>query len=115
MESDLKTLSHRNLFCKYADDTNLSVPDKSDFGLNEEFIKIENWARMNKLSADYQSRQDKRDCFQATQSKTFLPTFRLSIILKRLMVVNLLGVLLPINFCFDAQVGNVLKISGSIC
>ena len=33
------------------------------------------------------------------------------------MVVNLLGVLLPIrpNFCFDAQVGNVLKISGSIC
>jgi len=49
MESDLKTLSHRNLFCKYADDTNLSVPDKSDFGLNEEFIKIENWARMNKL------------------------------------------------------------------
>ena len=26
MESDLCTLSHRNLLCKYADDTNLIVP-----------------------------------------------------------------------------------------
>ena len=49
MESDLKTLSHRNLFCKYAEDTNLIVPGNSDIGLSEEFISIENWARANKL------------------------------------------------------------------
>ena len=45
MESDLKTLSRRNLFCKYADDTNFFVPGNSDIGFNEEFINIKNWAR----------------------------------------------------------------------
>ena len=49
MESDLKTLSRRNLFCKYANDTNFFVPGNSDIGFNEEFINIKNWARANKM------------------------------------------------------------------
>ena len=49
MESDRKTLSHRKLFCKYADGTNLIVPGNSDIGLNEEFINIDkNLAIANK-------------------------------------------------------------------
>jgi len=40
MESDLRTLSHRNLLCKYADDTNLIVPSNSDIGLHDEFHKF---------------------------------------------------------------------------
>jgi len=48
-----KTLSHRNLFCKYADDTNLILPGNSDIGLNEEFINIENWPRANKMIINF--------------------------------------------------------------
>ena len=49
MESDLRTLSHRNLLCKYADDTNLIVPGNSDIGLHDEFSHICNWAKANKM------------------------------------------------------------------
>jgi len=49
MDSDLRTLSHRNLLCKYADDTNLIVPGNSDIGLHDEFSHICNWAKANKM------------------------------------------------------------------
>jgi len=52
MESDLRTLSHRNLLCKYADDTkphcSYSRPN-SDIGLHDEFSHICNWAKANKM------------------------------------------------------------------
>jgi len=40
--SDLRTLFHRKLLCKYADDTNLIVPRRnySDIGLHDEFSHI---------------------------------------------------------------------------
>ena len=49
MESDLRTLSHRNLLSKYADDTNLIVPGNSDIKLHDEFSHICNWAKANKM------------------------------------------------------------------
>jgi len=49
MESDLRTLSYRNLLCKYADDTNLIVPGNSDIKLHDEFSHICNWAKANKM------------------------------------------------------------------
>ena len=75
-------------------------------GINEEFINIENWARANKMIINFS--KTKTDCFQATRSKTFLLILRLSIILNRLMLLTY-WVFFSNNFCFDAQVGNVLK------
>jgi len=40
MESDLKTLSAINILFKYADDTNLLVPEKTDVHLSAEFENI---------------------------------------------------------------------------
>ena len=40
MESDIRTLSLSNLLFKYADDTNLLVPEHTDVGLTEEFDHV---------------------------------------------------------------------------
>ena len=44
MESDLKALSAINILFKYADDTNLLVPEKTDVQLSAEFENILQWA-----------------------------------------------------------------------
>ena len=40
MESDLRTLSPKNIVEKYADDTNVLVPADSDIGLLQEFNHV---------------------------------------------------------------------------
>jgi hypothetical protein len=49
LESDLHPLSVQNLIFKYADDTNLLVPQHSDFSMVDEFNHIQDWARQNKM------------------------------------------------------------------
>ena len=44
MESDLHPLSDANVIFKYANDTNLLVPEHTDCTLAEEFSHIERWA-----------------------------------------------------------------------
>ena len=48
MESDLRTLSRKNVLCKYADDTNILVSSSSDIDLVNEFDNIKEWALENK-------------------------------------------------------------------
>jgi len=49
MESDLCTLSPKNIVVKYADDTNVLVPADSDIGLLQEFNHVKQWAEDNKM------------------------------------------------------------------
>ena len=46
MESDLRTLSPKNIVVEYADDTNVLVPA---FGLLQEFDYVNQWAEDNKM------------------------------------------------------------------
>jgi len=49
MESDLHPKSSDNRLMKYADDTNLLVPETSNCTLTEEFVHIKHWATANKM------------------------------------------------------------------
>ena len=49
MESDLKLKSPCNMLLKYADDTNLAVPELTDVTLSDEFSHIKQWAYHNKM------------------------------------------------------------------
>jgi len=40
MEGDLKAVSSNNLLFKYADDTNLLVPEITDVDIKDEFNKV---------------------------------------------------------------------------
>ena len=50
LESDLKPKSSINKIFKYADDTNLLVPVMTDVELCEEFIAVQDWALINKMT-----------------------------------------------------------------
>ena len=106
MESDLRTLSHRNLLCKYADDTNLIVPGNSDIGLHDEFSHICNWAKANKMIINLG--KTKEIVFRCPNARSFHMPLPISSI-EQVDVVNLLGILLSCNFCFDAQVCNAVS------
>ena len=49
LAADLKACSPVNLILKYADDTNLLVPQCSDTSILDEFEAIRNWTRLNKM------------------------------------------------------------------
>ena len=49
MEGDIHPISIINLMFKYADDTNLIVPENTDVCLLEEIDHIKEWARKNKM------------------------------------------------------------------
>ena len=49
VESNLKPLSSQNDIFKFADDTNLLVPENSDVGIEIEFNHVKDWAILNKL------------------------------------------------------------------
>jgi len=49
LAADLKACSPVNLILKYADDTNLLVPQCSDTSILDELEAIRNWTRLNKM------------------------------------------------------------------
>jgi len=49
LESDLKPISNVNIVFKYADDTNLLVPEHTDVQLCDEYKAIKLWALRNKM------------------------------------------------------------------
>jgi Reverse transcriptase (RNA-dependent DNA polymerase) len=53
-ENDLKPLmSNQNIMFKYADDTNLLVPERTNVQLQAEFDAIQSWAAMNKMIINF--------------------------------------------------------------
>jgi len=53
LESDLKSKSQINVIFKYADDTNLLVPQHTDIHMKEEFEAIALWSINNKMIINY--------------------------------------------------------------
>jgi hypothetical protein len=49
LEGDLKPISSDNIIFKYADDTNLLVPEHTDVQLTDELEAIRTWASDNKM------------------------------------------------------------------
>ena len=59
LESDLKPKSDRiNKIFKYADDTNLLVPELTDVQLSDEFRAIQEWAVTNKMIVNLQKTKE---------------------------------------------------------
>ena len=52
MEGDLKALSSNNLLFKYADDTNLLVPEITDVDIKDEFNNVLKWAADNCMTVN---------------------------------------------------------------
>ena len=53
LESYLKPLSNQNIMFKYANDTNLLVPERSDVQLQAKFDAIQSWAARNKMIINF--------------------------------------------------------------
>jgi hypothetical protein len=60
MESDLRALSDSNILFKFADDTNLLVPENCEVSLQDEFAHVQDWASQNKMTINFAKT---RDCF----------------------------------------------------
>lgn len=69
MESDLHPLSIQSLIFKFADDTNLLVPQHSDLSVVDEFKNVQNWASQNKMVISYSKTEE--IVSSATPNKVF--------------------------------------------
>jgi hypothetical protein len=54
MESDLHPLCRDNIMFKYADDTNLLVPERSAVTIQQEFTHVQEWASRNKMPINFE-------------------------------------------------------------
>lgn len=107
LESDLKPLSVANIVFKYADDTNLLVPEHTDVQVCDEYEAIRAWAVRNKMVINVS--KTKEIVFRR-------PSPRVNIDLPPLIAIDtiketkLLGVVFSDSFHFDSHVNYILKI-----
>lgn len=91
MESDLKTLSDINILFKYAGDTNLLVPEKTDVEISVEFDNILKWANANYMIVN--ATKTKEIVFHRPSARSSLPHALTGI--EQVVSAKLLGV----TFC----------------
>ena len=106
LESDLKPLSSINVIFKYADDTNLLVPEHTDVTLHEEFVAIQNWAANNKMIINFS--KTKEIVFRRPNPKMDIDLPSLPGV-EQINEVKLLGVIFSNRLHFDAHVNFILK------
>ena len=107
MESDLQPQSQQNILIKYADDTNLLVPEHTDCQLGQEFGHIENWALKNKMIIN--KAKTKELVFRRPHPTKFdMPDPLDGIVQER--AAKLLGVIFTGKLCFDDHVDFVLTV-----
>ena len=107
MESDLHPLSLFNVLVKFADDTNLIVPEHTDCELTVEFEHIRQWSADNNMVINLD--KTKEIVFQRPHPSKFDMPEELDSI-DRVRVAKLLGVIIPFNFNFDEHVSYILSI-----
>ena len=107
MESDLHPLSRLNIMFKYADDTNLLVPQNTDIPLSDEFSHIQLWAKCNGLIINFDKTKE-LVLHRPHPSKHSLPQSLEGI--ERVHTVKLLGVIFQSSFSFVNHVDAILKI-----
>jgi len=107
MESDLKPLASLNLLCKFADDTNLLVPAKSDIDIVQEFQHIKQWTTLNKMLINMS--KTKEIVFRRPSIKHFISSAPISDV-AQVSSAKLCSVILQNNLHFDEQITVILKI-----
>jgi hypothetical protein len=95
----------KKLIFKFADDTNLLVPELSDISMKEEFANIQDWACRNKMVINLS--KTKEIVFRRPHPGKFslLPSIDEVEIVRE---AKLLGVILTDNFSFDKHVNSIL-------
>ena len=106
MEGDLKALSSINLLFKYADDTNLLVPEITDVDINDEFNNVLKWAADNRMTVNLS--KTKEIVFHGPSARYSLPSLITGI--EQVVSAKLLGVTFSHNLKFDEHVKNILTI-----
>jgi len=106
MRGDLKALSNSNLLFKYADDTNLIVPEITDIDINDEFNNVPKWAADNRMIVNI--RKTKEIVFHRPLARYSLSSLVTGI--KQVVSAKLLGATFSHDLIFDEQVKNVLTI-----
>ena len=101
MESDLKALSVLNLIFKYADDTNLLVPENTDVCLSVEYDHCKQWADLNYLVINHSKTRE--IVFHHPRVRSLhLPPKDDSI--ERVCTAKLLGVMFQGNLKFETHI-----------
>jgi len=103
MESDLHPKSRNNKLMKYADDTNLLVPENTKCTLSEKFDHIKDWAKANKMVINM-SKSKELVFYRPYPSRSHMSP------IEQVKIAKLLGVVLSGNLNFDEHVSNILSI-----
>jgi len=106
MEGDLRVLSRFNIIFKYADDTNLLVPEHTDIDLATEFQNILNWTKNNRMMVNIS--KTKKLVFHRLSAKAPLPCPLTDI--EQVVTAKLLGVTFSQSLSFESHVSNILTI-----
>jgi hypothetical protein len=107
-ESDLKPLSSDNIIFKYADDTNLLVPEHTDVQLCDEFDAIQKWAVRNKMIINVA--KTKEIVFRRPNPRMCIDVAPLFGI-EQVKEIKLLGVIFSEDLRFNSHVNFILKLS----
>jgi len=102
MEGDLTALSNTNLLFKYADNTNLLVPEITDVDINNEFNNVLKWAEDNRMIVNL--RKTKEIVFHKPSARYLLPSLVTGT--EQVVSVKLLGV----TFCHNLSLMSTLRI-----
>lgn len=106
MASDMTTLSSMNFLCKYADDTDLLVSEKTNTNIVDEFENICKWAAENRMSIN--RAKTKEIIFHKPNPLNFVQPANVPGI-EIIKVAKYLGFTLPNNFKFDEHVKYTLS------
>jgi hypothetical protein len=106
LESDLHPISVVNHIFKFADDTNLLVPEHTDVTMCDEFANVIDWARRNKMLINFS--KTKEIVFRRPHPGNFsiLPTFP---DIEMVRQTRLLGVLFTDALSFENYVNFLLS------
>ena len=105
----LKTLSLMNRLVKYADDTTLVVPQRTDCPIEVELQNIVDWSLLNKLTINKSKTKEIIFWKSGKVSKNLnIPTIPQ---IERVQQVRLLGVLLSSNLSFTPHIDYVLAVA----
>jgi len=99
--------SSDNKLMKYADDTNLLVPETSNCTLTDEFEHIKAWATANKMVINM-SKTKELVFYRPHPSRSHMPSAVDNI--EQVKIAKLLGVMFSGNLNFDEHVTYVLSI-----
>lgn len=94
-----------NIIFKFADDTNVLVPEHSDISVAAEFANIQDWARINKMTINLS--KTKEIVFRRPHPSKFTVPFN-GINIEQVTDAKLLGVILSDNLSFEKHINAVL-------